>query len=63
VELVDRAEVAGLVWREEDPADRRRHLVRLTPFGAATLARLSVAHRHELRRFEQEMADVLQELR
>ena len=63
VELVDRAEAAGLVWREEDRADRRRHLVRLTAEGAATLARLSVAHREELRRFEREMADVLQELR
>jgi DNA-binding MarR family transcriptional regulator len=63
VELLDRAEAAGLVWREEDPTDRRRHLVRLTPSGGATLARLSVAHRRELRRFEREMADVLHELR
>ena len=63
VELLDRAEAAGLVWREEDAADRRRHLVRLTPDGLATLARLSVAHREELRRFEREMSDVLQELR
>src|SRR5919205_1305408 len=33
VELVDRAEAAGLVWREEDHSDRRRHLVRLTAAG------------------------------
>jgi DNA-binding MarR family transcriptional regulator len=62
VELVDRAEAGGLVTRTEDQADRRRHLVQLTPTGRDTLARLSVAHRDELRRFRREMADVLDEL-
>jgi DNA-binding MarR family transcriptional regulator len=62
VELVDRAEAAGLVRREQDTSDRRRHLVRLTTRGGAALARLSVAHRSELRRFQREMADIVREL-
>jgi DNA-binding MarR family transcriptional regulator len=62
VELVDRAESAGLVTRKPDPADGRRQLVRLTASGRRTLERLSAAHRDELRRFRTEMTQVLQEL-
>ncbi len=50
VELIDRAEAAGLVRRTSDPADRR--LVRLlpTPHGNAVLRRLTQAHLAQLAR-------------
>jgi DNA-binding MarR family transcriptional regulator len=62
VELVDRAVEAGLVVRETDATDRRRQRLALTPHGATVLAQLSVAHRDELRRCRQEMAEILHEL-
>src|SRR3954451_5069537 len=62
VELVDRAVEAGLVLRRTDPADRRRQRLALTRRGERLLASLSAAHREELRRFREEMADVLREL-
>jgi len=62
VELVDRAEEAGLVRRSADPADARRQLVRLTDLGRTTLAGLYTANRAELRRFRREMAELLREL-
>jgi DNA-binding MarR family transcriptional regulator len=62
VELVDRAEAAGLVRRTADPDDQRRQHVRLTRKGSALLERLSLVHRDELRRFRVEMLDVLREL-
>jgi DNA-binding MarR family transcriptional regulator len=62
VELIDRAEKAGLVVRVPDPADHRRQHVLLTPAGTALLEQLSAAHRDELRRFRQEMNDVLREV-
>jgi DNA-binding MarR family transcriptional regulator len=62
VELVDRAVRVGLVCREADPADQRRHRVQLTPSGHEVLEQLSVAHRDELRRFRREMVDILREL-
>jgi DNA-binding MarR family transcriptional regulator len=61
-ELVDRAERRGLVIRWADPVDLRRALLGLTPKGEAKLAELSIQHRRELRRFRQEMNDVLREL-
>lgn len=48
VELVDRAETAGLVVSTSDPGDGRRRLVRLTPAAEAIVERLSVIHRAEL---------------
>ena len=42
--LVDRMEAAGLVTREESPADRRGKLVRLTPLGEETTVRAAVVH-------------------
>lgn len=50
VELVDRAEQAGLVRRESDRADHRIVHVRLTASGARRLATLSAAHLEELAR-------------
>jgi DNA-binding MarR family transcriptional regulator len=61
-ELVGRAAANGLVERWEDADDGRRTLLALTPTGEAVLAELSVLHRRELRRFRQEMSDVLREL-
>ena len=48
VELVDRAERAGLVKREHDARDLRRSLVRLTPEGSRILDKLVVEHLKEL---------------
>ena len=62
VELIDRAVEAGLVERETDATDRRRQRLALTRKGARVLASLSATHREELRRFREEMAEVLREL-
>jgi DNA-binding MarR family transcriptional regulator len=48
VELVDRAERAGLVKRESDPTDMRRSLVHLTDEGEQILQRLVTEHVSEL---------------
>ena len=55
VELVDRAVAAGLVVREADPDDARCQRLVLTAQGDEKLAGLSALHRHELRRFKDEM--------
>jgi DNA-binding MarR family transcriptional regulator len=49
VELVDRAEAAGLVERWGDDYDGRVTRVRLTPDGEARLASLAEVHLNELR--------------
>jgi DNA-binding MarR family transcriptional regulator len=49
VGLVDRLQGLGLVGRHADAADRRRVLVSTTARGDHTLARLTAAHRAELR--------------
>lgn len=48
VELVDRAERAGLVKRASDERDLRRSLVVLTPHGQAVLTRMIDSHLQEL---------------
>jgi DNA-binding MarR family transcriptional regulator len=48
VELVDRAERAGLVKREHDERDLRRSLVRLTAEGRTVLQKLVEEHMAEL---------------
>ena len=62
VELVDRAVESALIERSTDASDRRRQRLNLTESGERVLASLSTAHREELRRFRQEMAEVLREL-
>jgi DNA-binding MarR family transcriptional regulator len=52
VELVDRAERAGLLQRRTDPDDRRVVHLELTADGEAHLAALSAAHLTELRRLQ-----------
>jgi DNA-binding MarR family transcriptional regulator len=59
VELVQRAERAGLVRLRRDPNDKRRQLLELTVKGHRKLAKLSVLHRDELRRFRRHLADLL----
>jgi DNA-binding MarR family transcriptional regulator len=54
VELVDRAEAAGLVARVDDPEDRRRQRLVLTEQGRVKLDTLATVHREELRRFREE---------
>lgn len=50
VELIDRAEAAGLVRRWRDEGDGRVIRIRLTLDGEERLRRLSAAHLNELRR-------------
>ncbi|HEY6295119.1 MAG TPA: MarR family winged helix-turn-helix transcriptional regulator [Streptosporangiaceae bacterium] len=57
VELVDRAELAGLVQRTRDPADGRVARVRLTPQGDQILQQLTRDHLERLH----ELATVLDE--
>jgi DNA-binding MarR family transcriptional regulator len=52
VELVDRAESAGLLRRASDPEDRRLARLRLTSRGSALLGRLSRTHLDELARLD-----------
>lgn len=49
--LVDRMVGAGLVTRDEDPADRRGRLVRLTQLGEETVARAARVHTVNVQRF------------
>lgn len=62
VELVDRAAEAGLVERSPDEHDHRRQRILLTATGNRVLASLSELHLDEVRRFREEMAEVLGDL-
>ena len=50
VGLVDRLAAKGLICRRTGPDDRRRVLLELTPKAEDLLAKLSMAHRDELKR-------------
>ncbi len=50
--LVERCVKRGLVWRTEDPTDRRRALVRLSDDGQALLDDIMEANRRDLGRLE-----------
>lgn len=62
VGLVDRADAAGLTRSSTDPQDRRRRLVSLAPEGEAVIERLAGRHRQELRRFRDQMTELLRAL-
>jgi DNA-binding MarR family transcriptional regulator len=56
VELVNRAQSQGLVYRTTDPDDARAVRVVLTDQGEQLLGRLSALHRDELRRMDAVLA-------
>jgi DNA-binding MarR family transcriptional regulator len=58
VELIDRGARRGLVRRTTGKADRRFVQVRLTPRGAAVLARLSRVHLDEIARVRRQLQTV-----
>ncbi len=58
VELVDRAEQAGLVKRGGDPTDQRVVRLALTRSGAGKLERISAANVREIGRLGPEFQDV-----
>jgi DNA-binding MarR family transcriptional regulator len=60
VGLVDRLAALGLVARHPGRRDRRQVFVGLTPAGNRVLARLSAAHREELRRLGPRLRGVLE---
>jgi DNA-binding MarR family transcriptional regulator len=49
VELIDRAQARGLVWRKQDNRDHRVVLVQVSDRGERLLERLSFENREELR--------------
>lgn len=56
VELIDRAESAGLVRRVGDPTDQRIVRLELTPDGAEKVEALAAAHLEELSRLRPRFA-------
>lgn len=58
VELIDRAEAAGLVRRRQDPNDQRVVRLSLTRSGAGKLERISRANLAEIGRLGPEFQDV-----
>jgi DNA-binding MarR family transcriptional regulator len=60
VELVDRAERAGLVKRRNDERDLRRSLVELTPHGKSILETLVAQHVQELKNKGPQIISALQ---
>ena len=62
VELVDRLVDRGLLTREEDPHDRRRITLRLTPQAHGVLAELTEAHVEEIHRLAPLLKTVLEQV-
>lgn len=60
VELIDRAELAGLVSRVHDAGDQRRALIRMTPRGRTTLVQLLRQHTEYLERSGSAMGSALE---
>lgn len=58
-ELVGRLENQHLLLRFDDPNDRRRTLLRLTPQGENLLSELTLAHRRELGRLKEPVRQLL----
>ena len=56
VELVDRAQLAGIVRRRADPTDHRTVRLEVTARGERRLAQLSANHLEELRRLGADLA-------
>ncbi len=54
VELINRAEASGLLYRVADLSDRRRQRLVLSDLGETKLGALITLHREELRRFREE---------
>jgi DNA-binding MarR family transcriptional regulator len=59
VELVDRAERAGLVARHSDERDLRRSLIQLTPRGHEVLSHLVAEHLAELAKDAERLVETL----
>lgn len=62
VELVDRAERAGLVARHNDAKDLRKSIVKLTPQGEDILRKLITEHVGELKRISHDLIHALEEV-
>lgn len=62
LELVERAEAAGLLRRRRDPDDRRVVRLALTARAEADLEALTVAHREELRRLAPVLGSLAEDL-
>ncbi len=62
VELINRLVTHDLVVRESGVEDRRQVYVSLTPKGYDVLARLSMIHRHELKRIGPQLNQLLAQL-
>jgi DNA-binding MarR family transcriptional regulator len=62
VELVDRLSAQSLVERQYDLDDRRKVFVKLSRTGSRILAKLSAAHRGELRRLSPHLLPLLENL-
>lgn len=62
VELVDRAEAAGLVVRRNDPDDLRQVRLRLTARGAQRLVKLAAQHLDELSRLQRSLRSLVDDL-
>jgi DNA-binding MarR family transcriptional regulator len=62
VGLVDRLVTGGLVRRHRSEGDRRQVLIALTPKAEALLARLTLAHRDELKRLAPTLRRILQRI-
>ncbi|GMU77857.1 MAG: hypothetical protein AMXMBFR46_06550 [Acidimicrobiia bacterium] len=62
MELVDRAETAGLLERVDDPDDQRVVRLRLTRRGAARVEALAAVHLEELSRLRTRFTSLWEDL-